>query len=1516
MKLKYYLPLFFFLFSFTITAQKEANFWFFGENVGLDFTNNPPIAISGSLSTDEGSASISDVDGNLQFYTDGSIVYRRDGAVMTNGAGLRGNSSSTQSAIIVPKPLDDNIYYVFTVGNQTNQPGFGVHFSEVDMSLENGFGSILQTNKNIPLQDAESTREKITSVAGEDCNTFWVITQDTNNFYAYKIDQNGINQTPVISSHAFTDTLRGYLKLSPDGKLLVSASQGDNQTYIYDFNSSTGQVSNERRLNIPTLGYGVEFSRDSKQLFLTTGTFSQIVQQGVRNPPNLATLLKFNLDADNDNIIDDISTINASNSEIYRTTSGYRGALQLAANGRIYYARSRTNFLGVITNPEEPDAANINFIEQGVDLGTRICTEGLPPFIQSFFLPIEIRDEDTNEVVNDQELQYCIGQTKVISPQDISGTGQVYEWTFNNGTSTSTISSSETITDLTLSNISTADAGTYNLKITLTDDCGRLIEYNASFEVDVFEAAAATKPQDLIFCDTDRDGFNQFDLNSEKDGEILNGLDPATFEVLYFSSIADANSGNNALPNPYTNSSAFNSKTIFARVQNRNAEDACFEITDFLLSVTDLPVPTQPSPYRVCDNNASGSDTDGIVESFILNTKDAEIYGSLDPTQYTIFYHTTQAGADTNDTTTLIDKNSNYTVTNSQTVFVRIENVDNTDCSDTSVTLDLIVDPLPVLKPNPVLEQCIAATNNNPTVNLTTAEFSISETPNVTFTYFVDAAGTNQITDPTNYPVQNNTSQSVFVLVTTDQNCTRDLIELTINVATEGNNAYNDLQPPVCDDFLDANGNDTPGSNDDTDNITNFSLDKTAIENGINPPPNTSVLYFETEQDRANTLNQIDITDYRNDITKVNFTQFNGFIQFPIYYKIVSTVNNNCQGLGEFLLQINEVPRTSSNILSPLEECDTGEFDGNFSNGSNANIDLTQKITELFNGTGQDENDFNFFFFKSEAAVMSGDVSNADFIQNPSQFTNDVPPGFTEGDTVTQTIYIRIENQNTGCVNPHTSFNVVIHPLPIVTNIIPPIEVCDAGTKDGDVRNGFAQNINVSQRDADFLNGRNASDFTITYHKTQADLQDLNSSGINKTSYDSDPNRVSVNTTTNSSEETLFVRILNDVTGCVFDQSTVTIIVYPEPNFIIPTNLAYCDNDNDGDDANGIIQTIDLDSKITEVLGANQNPNDFIVTFHRSQADADSGNGILASPYTNSNSTETIFVRIENRNTGCINTDSFFDVIVNPLPNFTVTTPQILCLNDLPLNIFVENAVDVYTYEWEDANGNQLSTDDNVNITSGGVYFVTATTTDGTLCSRVESIEINESNPAILDSSFVTIVDESNNLSNQNSLSISIDVINNSLGLGDYQFAVLNTETNERFPFAGFQEEPLFEDLEGGIYQIIVNDKNGCAPDATLLVSVVQFPKFFTPNGDGRNDTWTIKGANTTFYPNSSINIFNRYGNLVGQVPLDSQGWDGTYQSKNLPSDDYWFKITLVPADSSKPTINKTGNFSLLRRER
>ena len=175
----------------------------------------------------------------------------------------------------------------------------------------------------------------------------------------------------------------------------------------------------------------------------------------------------------------------------------------------------------------------------------------------------------------------------------------------------------------------------------------------------------------------------------------------------------------------------------------------------------------------------------------------------------------------------------------------------------------------------------------------------------------------------------------------------------------------------------------------------------------------------------------------------------------------------------------------------------------------------------------------------------------------------------------------------------------------------------------------------------------------------------------------------------------------------------------------------------------------------------------------------------------------------------------------------------------------------------------------------------------------------------------ITIIDEGNNIGSEDNLSIVIDVINNDLGPGDYQFALRNEDQNTT---TSYQDEPLFENLEGAIYTIIVNDKNGCVPDATLQVSVLQFPKFFTPNGDGRNDTYRVKGANKTFYPNSSINIFNRYGKLVAQVPIDGQGWDGTYNGKKLSSDDYWYNITLTPADNTKQIINKKGNFSLLRK--
>jgi len=179
---------------------------------------------------------------------------------------------------------------------------------------------------------------------------------------------------------------------------------------------------------------------------------------------------------------------------------------------------------------------------------------------------------------------------------------------------------------------------------------------------------------------------------------------------------------------------------------------------------------------------------------------------------------------------------------------------------------------------------------------------------------------------------------------------------------------------------------------------------------------------------------------------------------------------------------------------------------------------------------------------------------------------------------------------------------------------------------------------------------------------------------------------------------------------------------------------------------------------------------------------------------------------------------------------------------------------------------------------------------------------VDESIIATITNDDLTIVDDSENNS------ITIDPTN--LGIGDYEYALV--DENDNF-IRNYQDVPFFENLGGGFYVVLVRDKNGCGT-ASLLVSVIEFPKFFTPNNDGQNDTWAIKGANSTFFPTSQISIFNRFGKLVAQIDIDNVGWTGTYNGKTLPSDDYWYAIKLV--DSNGVVRERKGNMSLLRRER
>lgn len=290
MKFKVLLLLTFLLSFSSIQAQNEAAIWYFGFNAGLDFNSGAPVALTnGMLSTNEGCSTISNSNGQLLFYTDGIRVWDKSHNVMPNGTGLFGNPSSTQSGIIVPKPNNPNLYYIFTVDDEAGPNG--LRYSEVDLTLNGGNGDV-NANKNILL--TTPTAEKISAIEHTNGNDIWVITHEwnSNNFFAYLVTPAGVNTTPITSTvGAFhgggnTSNAIGNLKFSPNGERLALAQAYEpNFVEVFDFDTATGLVSNPIFINgIFTENgsdgpYGVEFSPDSNTLYVSDANYSGTVEE-------------------------------------------------------------------------------------------------------------------------------------------------------------------------------------------------------------------------------------------------------------------------------------------------------------------------------------------------------------------------------------------------------------------------------------------------------------------------------------------------------------------------------------------------------------------------------------------------------------------------------------------------------------------------------------------------------------------------------------------------------------------------------------------------------------------------------------------------------------------------------------------------------------------------------------------------------------------------------------------------------------------------------------------------------------------------------------------------------------------------------------------------------------------------------------------------------------------------------------------------------------------------------------
>jgi gliding motility-associated-like protein/uncharacterized repeat protein (TIGR01451 family) len=143
-------------------------------------------------------------------------------------------------------------------------------------------------------------------------------------------------------------------------------------------------------------------------------------------------------------------------------------------------------------------------------------------------------------------------------------------------------------------------------------------------------------------------------------------------------------------------------------------------------------------------------------------------------------------------------------------------------------------------------------------------------------------------------------------------------------------------------------------------------------------------------------------------------------------------------------------------------------------------------------------------------------------------------------------------------------------------------------------------------------------------------------------------------------------------------------------------------------------------------------------------------------------------------------------------------------------------------------------------------------------------------------------------------------VANANGGTGDYVFSMNGVD---------FGNENTFTITESGTFEVTVTDSNGCRAVAIIMQDFIDIciPNYFTPNGDGVNDGWTIGCAPN--YPNLMFSIYDRYGRKVVTLRA-GQKWDGTYKNSELPTGDYWF---VVETDVGQNKRDFVGHFTLYR---
>lgn len=1125
----------------------------------------------------------------------------------------------------------------------------------------------------------------------------------------------------------------------------------------------------------------------------------------------------------------------------------------------------------------------------------------------------------------------CLGDSIDLNT-NLSATEYTHSWTFNGLPLPET---SNTLTALL--------AGTYEVTA-IKNGC-------VISDTIIISDLALSAPSNIETCD---DGSGVFSYNLSANNESVIGIDDAIYDIHYFANQSDIPNTPIAGAN-ITNYTSAGNETIYIKIFNTQTNAYCDTELPFLLTVSQAINATTPNDVQLCD-------TSDNVDTNLTNLN-SEILGTLSPLNYTVIYYANATDAQNNQNplgTTLNVVSANSPVT----VWTVVQSNSNVNCFD-MVSFDVIVNPLPPVSEIDDVLECSEYTlppitdgdyydapggptgtgtmynegdiiteggvyyiYNGPDANGCFNESSFTIT-------FIDEYGVQlyhcgefsvPILPPGDFYTETNGPNGTGTLIDPATVFTSADLPLTVHYYAETTDPVTGVISVCRNEAFDITIYDLPPVDEPDDVVTCISHTLNSLTNGayFSGSGGTGTAYnagdsittsgtyyvYNTEIHNAGTTDELICTNESTfEITIINApANVNACDSYSLLPLENGAYFDSPSGTG------TEIPVGTVYTYDPLSPVNN-TYDIYVYTNTTPTVPPTANCTDNYM--------FTLTLYPTPEVDERGDEDNEIItcVNDPFIFTalnhgnyfdgaggptmaNQIGVGTTLNTVGFHTFYIY--NEVNGCP-AESSFTVEIRDLPLIDNftdvyVCEPYELTELThgtyyTQPGGNGDVIAEGTLIESNQTlyiynawDDLNTcANETVFTVYIEGVnlgvfeninQCDSYTLTDLAIGK--YYRQPN--GVDEILPSDYEFTAENPVNTQTVYIYHESGDRITCINEDSFTITLSETPVLPNYNNQIVCGNYQLPTLDNST------------YNVSYYSSPGGTD--------PITNFNLTtpgiHTIYVYATAfGNTSCFD-EASFEVTIHPLLEFEVTG-GIICIDPETgatlQTTLLESHLDpnIYTIEWY-LSGNLVGTGANHTADVAGIYTVTTTLINpvtppqpGDCNYQATEVEVTASSAAL---ATYTITDDFNDYAEV--------VVNITGGLGDYVFQLDD---------GPIQASPIFTNVTSGDHIITIFDTiNGCLP-LVLEVTVIKYPKFFTPNNDGQNDVWNIKSLHDQ--PNAVIKIFDRYGKFITQIYPSGRGWNGSYNGRDLFASDYWFVITYKGRNDEEKEFK--AHFSLKR---